>query len=455
MNFNSMNENYLAKICLASVCTLLAIWVLPNTIVIRHVLLGIGFISGACLIQKNWASFNKFTTTLIPLYAILALFLWVAIHYVFFSLNPTLELSEIRGLWMRTLAGTITAIGLGIALSKNPNLRKYFYISLFFVPFINLSAYLYLCVQKGAILPVGSSIFFVYAKIETAYFGALAASLAIAEIIYLLFLNKVKYSLYQVGLYFLGIVLVLVSAIVSSTKNGVAITLGLCALLTMTIGASVVFNSRQFKKISLFLLPLITGLFFLAWQVHHSTAAKGWDSLFQDVKVSADIDKNRQWQSREGMVVAPLNASGNPAALNTYSRVAYAVVGIRLIGQYPLGYGSINKSFNGLQDEAQIYHEHTGQVHSGWIDFGLGFGLPGLGLLFSALICIIYFGIKRGGEINLVVATYCLTLIPLGLIAEICYKQYFEATIFFIAFAATAIAVNENNKEKLFDNYGS
>jgi len=46
-------------------------------------------------------------------------------------------------------------------------------------------------------------------------------------------------------------------------------------------------------------------------------------------------------------------------------------------------------------------------------------------------------------------------LIPLGLIAEICYKQYFEATIFFIAFAATAIAVNENNKEKLFDNYGS
>ena len=144
-----------------------------------------------------------------------------------------------------------------------------------------------------------------------------------------------------------------------------------------------------------------------------------------------------------------------PAALNTYSRVAYAVVGIRLIGQYPLGYGSINKSFNGLQDESQIYHEHTGQVHSGWIDFGLGFGLPGLGLLFSALMFIIYFGIKRGGEINLVVATYCLTLIPFGLIAEICYKQYFEATIFFIVFAATAIAVNENNKEKLFGNYGS
>ena len=60
MKFNSMNENYLAKICLASVCTLLAIWVLPNTIVIRHVLLGIGFISGACLIKKiGLASINS------------------------------------------------------------------------------------------------------------------------------------------------------------------------------------------------------------------------------------------------------------------------------------------------------------------------------------------------------------------------------------------------------------
>ena len=449
MNFNSMNENYLAKICLASVCTLLAIWVLPNTIVIRHVLLGIGFISGACLIQKNWASFNKFKTTLIPLYAILALFLWVAIHYVFFSLNPTLELSEIRGLWMRTLAGTITAIGLGIALSKNPNLRKYFYISLFFVPFINLSAYLYLCLQKGAILPFGSSLFFVYAKIETAYFGALAASLAIAEIIYLLFLNKVEYSLYQVGLYFLGIVLVLVSAIVSSTKNGVAITLGLCALLTMTIGVSVVFNSRQFKKISLFLLPLITGLFFLAWQVHHSTAGKGWDSLFQDVKVSADIDKNRQWQSREGTVVAPLNASGNPAALNTYSRVAYAVVGIRLIGQYPLGYGSINQSFNGLQSVAEIPHEHQGQVHSGWVDFGLAFGVPGLLLLLSSMIAIIYLGVRGRGELGVIAAILSLTLMGFCLIAEMSYKQYFESWIFMMTFCATVVALPGKPKMKL------
>ena len=449
MNFNSMNENYLAKICLASVCTLLAIWVLPNTIVIRHVLLGIGFISGACLIQKNWASFNKFKITLIPLYAILALYLWVAIHYVFFSLNPTLELSEIRGLWIRTLAGTITAIGLGIALSKNPNLRKYFYISLFFVPFINLSAYLYLCLQKGAILPFGSSLFFVYAKIETAYFGALAASLAIAEIIYLLFLNKVEYSLYQVGLYFLGIVLVLVSAIVSSTKNGVAITLGLCALLTMTIGVSVVFNSRQFKKISLFLLPLITGLFFLAWQVHHSTAGKGWDSLFQDVKVSADIDKNRQWQSREGTVVAPLNASGNPAALNTYSRVAYAVVGIRLIGQYPLGYGSINQSFNGLQSVAEIPHEHQGQVHSGWVDFGLAFGVPGLLLLLSSMIAIIYLGVRGRGELGVIAAILSLTLMGFCLIAEMSYKQYFESWIFMMTFCATVVALPGKPKMKL------
>jgi hypothetical protein len=40
----------------------------------------------------------------------------------------------------------------------------------------------------------------------------------------------------------------------------------------------------------------------------------------------------------------------------------------------------------------------------------------------------------------------CVALIPMGIIAEITYKQYFEATIFFLAFAATSIAVSSKVK---------
>jgi hypothetical protein len=93
-----------------------------------------------------------------------------------------------------------------------------------------------------------------------------------------------------------------------------------------------------------------------------------------------------------------------------------------------------------MQDYAKIYHEHTGQVHSGWIDFGLGFGLPGLGLILLTLVAVLYFAIRQNGELPLISAMICLMLIPFGFIAEISYKQYFEATLFFITLASVLVA---------------
>ena len=69
-NWNSMNVNkkYLAHISVASVCALLFIWVLPNTIALRHALLGVGFLSGTFLIKENWNRFYPFKAPLVPLY---------------------------------------------------------------------------------------------------------------------------------------------------------------------------------------------------------------------------------------------------------------------------------------------------------------------------------------------------------------------------------------------------
>jgi hypothetical protein len=116
------------------------------------------------------------------------------------------------------------------------------------------------------------------------------------------------------------------------------------------------------------------------------------------------------------------------------------MVGIRLIGKHPFGYGSVNQSFNGLQTYENIYHEHEGQVHSGWIDFGLAFGLPGLSIIFLSLVAIFFIGLKQKSILSLIAVLFSIMLIPFGLIAEISYKQYFEATLFFIAFSSTIVA---------------
>lgn len=180
-----IKEKLLANTSVVSVCVLLFIWVLPDTIALRNILLGLGAIAGLGLICRHWKCFNYFGIRTLPLYLLMGLFVWVLVHYAFFSLNPELKLSEIKSLWLRAFAGFLMAVGVACALNSNTNLRKYFFFSLFFVPIINLSAYGYASFLKGSLVKPNDFVRFLFIKIETTYFGAIASAYAIANLIYL------------------------------------------------------------------------------------------------------------------------------------------------------------------------------------------------------------------------------------------------------------------------------
>lgn len=434
-----ISERQFAIASVVSIFGLLITWVIPNTIALRHLLLIAGSLSAIGLIRYNQDQFKITNARILPLACIYGLFGWVLIHYTIFSLNPQLELSEIKGLWMRCLLGAIAAIGVGITIFKYARLRLYFYTALFFAPFINVLAYCWASYLNHGLVKPNDFVFFLFAKIETAYFGAVAGAVATGNLILLLLGRVDKSKILQILWWFLGLALVLVSALVSSTKNGIAIALGLCVFLAVVVGINPIVQKGRSSVLSGIVLMTIALLSVGVWESHKSFAYKGWDTVFQDAAVAIDIDKNQQWQKKESSVPTPLNSLGVPAAVNTYSRFAYAAVGIRLISQYPFGYGSVNQSFKGLQDYAKIPHEHEGQVHSGWIDFGLAFGIPGLLLIFSAMASMIYLGLKSKSSIALPWVIVCFAFIPFGLIAEISYKQYFEATIFFLVVGATVI----------------
>jgi len=438
-----ISEKSLATISVTSICTLLFIWVLPNTIALRHFCLAIGALSGISLISRNRSYFNSLKPQLFPLFCIASLFVWVLIHYYFFSLNPGLELSEIKGLWMRAALGFFASIGLGISLVTYPSLKKYFYISLFFTPAINVASYCWASYLHGAFVSPNDFIGFLFKKIETGYFGAVAGALATGNLIYLLTSKAVKGKVINFVWNILGLSLVLVSALVSNTKNGMAVALGLCIFLALVLFFNTLLNKASSKVLSAIGLALVLILAGGIWHGHKTLASAGWSTIFEDAKAGIEIDKNQQWQKTEGSVPMPLNSLGITAAGNTYTRFAYAAVGVRLISEYPLGYGSINSSFAGLQEYALVPHEHQGQVHSGWIDLGLAFGLPGLGLVFLTMLSIIYFALKNRSALVLPWATMCLAFIPFGLIAEITWKQYFEATIFFLVLGATIVALSQ------------
>jgi len=434
-----------ANVSVFSTFCLMLIWVLPNTIALRHVLLAIGAISGCFLIKENWSNFKTLRCQLIPLYAILGLFLWVGIHYCFFSLNPVLELSEIKGLWLRTILGSLMAVGLGVALIQFQDLRKYFYVSVFAVPVINILAYLYDSYLHGGLINPNAFIFFLFAKIETAYFGGIAASVAVASIIYFIIKSDDPKRYKQIAIYAIGLLIVLVADVVSNTKNGILIAMLLSFILVIVVLAHSLFfvKSKNNKILGIAVILIVLLISGFIWHTHKQLAYKGWDTLFQDTRLAMDIDKNDQWHFAEGTKPLPLNSSGVEPALNTYVRVAWATVGARLIAQYPLGYGSVNASFNGMQDYAKIYHEHTGQTHSGWVDFGLGFGLPGLFFIFAAIFSIVLTGLRRSDRLSLIAMMIALMLIPFCLTSEMSYKQYFESMIFFLSLCGAFIALEK------------
>jgi hypothetical protein len=323
------------------------------------------------------------------------------------------------------------------------NLRHFFYVALFLTPAINVLAYFWASYLNHGLVKPNDFVSFLFAKIETAYFGAVAAAVATGNLISLMG-NKVdKSKALDILWWMIGLVLVLVSALVSNTKNGIAITLGLCGLLAIVVLINSFLSKGGSKKISALVIMVILLISAGVWQSHKSLAYRGWDTIFQDAALGLDIDGNKQWQKGEGTVPMPINSLGIPAAQNTYTRFAYAAVGIKLIKEYPLGYGSINRSFKGLQEHANVPHEHGGQVHSGWIDLGLAFGIPGLILIFTALLSIIYLGLKNKSSITFPWVIVCLAFIPFGLIAEITYKQYFEATIFFLTLSSSLIILQQ------------
>ncbi len=412
------------------------VWVLPHTIALRNILLVLGFIFSISYLasRDNKLLFNK---ALAPLLLLIALFIWVIIHFLFFSMNPDLELKEIRSLWLRAGFGVIIAVALAFIVKESPWGKIWFFVALSFTPIINLAVYGHHSYLKGAlIVPYEFYAKFLFNKIESAFFGAIAISVFLGWSFSCLVKKQSVKNIAVELILFLACFLFVISSLVSASKNGVTVSLSLFALFYCTLLYLVFFKSnRRLKYLSVMIIFI--GVFITFAKLHKSSASSGWETLFVDLKVAVQTEKNQNWRGLGAPI--PINENGTVVAVNTYERVAWATVGWSLIKQEPLGYGSINHSFKGMLDYQNITHNVPGQTHSGWTDFALAFGIPGLAIIIFSQLMIIYFGLKRRNNWDLVAVWICLALLPMGMIAEICYKQYFEATLFFIAFAATLV----------------
>lgn len=419
------------------------VWVLPHTIALRNILLVLGFIFSISYLASRTNTL-QFSKTLVPLLLLIALFIWVIIHFLFFSINPDLELKEIKSLWLRAGCGVVIAIALAFIVKESYWGKSGFFVALSFTPLINLSVYGYQTHLKGAIIMPNEFVTtFLFNKIEAAFFGSIAIAIFLGWSFSCL-VKKQNFKNISIELIlFFACFLFVFSSLVSASKNGVAVGLSLFAFFCCCLLFLALFRFGSRLRYLVVVIIFIGGLVTFA-KLHKSSAASGWETLYADIKVAIQIDKNQHWRGH-GMGY-PLNEFERPVAINTYERMSWAIVGWRMISQEPLGYGSINHSFKGMLDYHKIEHTINGQTHSGWTDLSLAFGIPGLVIVIFTQLTIIYYGLKNKDEYSLIGVWICIALLPLGLIAEISYKQYFEATIFFIAFAAMMVCQQKNPK---------
>jgi hypothetical protein len=116
-------------------------------------------------------------------------------------------------------------------------------------------------------------------------------------------------------------------------------------------------------------------------------------NIFQDAYLGTQINTYSNWQNSVDKPWVPIARDGHLVNQSTYYRVANLLNGARFIGEHPLGIGFTYLPYGYLMKQkypdTQVTH-----THSGWVDFALGQGLPGLLLIWLAVLMTFKLGLQ-------------------------------------------------------------
>lgn len=107
-----------------------------------------------------------------------------------------------------------------------------------------------------------------------------------------------------------------------------------------------------------------------------------WQTFAATVPIAWDIDAHRTWLDSEHLSY-PVLPDGEPVEASAYLRIAFIHAGLREIEKHPLGVGYGRNAFAHALRQSEA--AQLGHAHSGWIDLGVGGGIPAL-LLWAAFL---------------------------------------------------------------------
>jgi O-antigen ligase len=116
-----------------------------------------------------------------------------------------------------------------------------------------------------------------------------------------------------------------------------------------------------------------------------------YEGFAESVAIGWDTENHRNWlhgfQTRDW----PLRANGEKVDESTYTRVAWAKEGVKLVVDHPWGTEISKYTFSRLISE-KYGVDFVSHSHIGLIDFGLNVGFPGIMLWLVFLIALAWMG---------------------------------------------------------------
>lgn len=425
---------------------LLAIWPVPHTIAIRNILLIIGFFLSLPVI---WRSRRLFTITkYLPIIFIGLLFLWLLIHYHFFSWDPAAQLNEFKSVWLRAFLAACIALALALLVPLRQSWMYAIYLGIISPVLIYFYSYIQLALQSQQWIHLNFP-GLVDHKIVLGYAGILFIATALSVFLHWLSYKSInKYQRGLVGFFLLvGVVLSLISFVLVNTRNGIG-----AFIILLSVWVFVYFiQSVKLKKYTmpLAILIMITGM--AGYGVHkHLKFNQQWNTFMEDVVIGHQIDEYPHWQNNSKGY--PNNSVGM-VNVSTYERTALATAGIRYLNQYPLGAGVLGDSLKRMAAKNGVESHSLRFSHSGWIDLTLAIGIPGFLLILLSMLSSFYWALKSRTEIASVSIWWLMAIALYWLIAELATNKHFvEMLIFMLVFvgAVNSFSANEAiRKDKL------
>jgi hypothetical protein len=426
---------------------LLGIWAVKETIALRNILLVVGTLLSIYLIAQEFKRGDLKEQCdfwrILPIFLLGLTFVWVLVHYLFFSVDPAQQFNELKSTWLRALMATIVGLATGLALRNHPNRLNLLWLGIFIAFIVLFYQYIPRALAQQKLLVPDYDQYLFHLKINTVLMGTILLAGIDGALFDHLRAIQYRWRYFRVVFllfWFVSTVMALWSFVyIVDARNGIGLSTILysfwfiCATVILIQGQ---IKKRNLKGWILFLFAAAGLLLILYFASLQTKVNAGWSNLISDIKIAVQIDRYTNWQNL-GQLGYPKREDGQTVTSNTYERVAWAAAGSRAILQDPVGVGILSYPFAIHPNRPATMQTGPGipgiATHSGWVELGLAFGVPILSLVFAGLLISFGNALRNANPAKMTILGLIVLILTLYTVGEAAIDHGIEVLFFLLA----------------------